>query len=136
MGQLAQSQVNLANETRQSIKNLENQVGQLAKQLSERPPGELPSDTEVPHIEHCKMISLRSGRNVNAQKTEGVVSESELEKEKKKIREEERKKIYDEEREKIREEIREEIRKEAREGRKKEVAEKEKEKRMEGEKNE
>src|ERR1044072_372768 len=90
-----------------AIKNLETQVGQMAKQLAERPPGELPSDTEISHIEQCKTISLRSGRNVNVQKTEGVSSESELEKERKKIRED-RKKIYEEEREKIREEIREE----------------------------
>src|ERR1044072_7079760 len=71
MGQLAQSQANLskhqenlANETRQSIKNFENQVGQLAKQLSERPPGMFPSDTIVNPKENCSAITLRSGNTL------------------------------------------------------------------------
>ncbi|MCI41474.1 hypothetical protein A2U01_0062707, partial [Trifolium medium] len=52
-----------------SIKNLENQVGQIATMLSSRPSGDLPSSTETPAFtssdkgkDTCKVISLRSGR--------------------------------------------------------------------------
>src|ERR1044072_8477871 len=91
-----QSQTNFMNQGA-SIRILETQVGQMAKQLAERPPGELPSDTEVPHVEQCNRISLRSGRNLDGQNTAKVGRESELEKERKSIREEERKKIDEEE---------------------------------------
>ena len=49
------------------MRNLENQVGQLATALNSKPAGSLPSDTEVPKIqgrEEVKMIELRSGRNL------------------------------------------------------------------------
>ncbi|KAL5564001.1 hypothetical protein UlMin_033748 [Ulmus minor] len=45
-----------------SLRNLENQVGQLANELKNRPPGTLPSNTESPKRdgkEHCKAITLR-----------------------------------------------------------------------------
>lgn len=52
-----------------SIKNLENQVGQIAFALNSRTTGELPSSTETPtsisgnkSIETCKVIKLRSGK--------------------------------------------------------------------------
>ncbi|KAK4271099.1 hypothetical protein QN277_019840 [Acacia crassicarpa] len=55
-------------ETRSSLKNqeasiwnLENQIGQLAKQIAERSQGSFPSDTVVNPKEHCKAISTRSG---------------------------------------------------------------------------
>ena len=50
-----------------AIRNLENQVGQLANVLSSRPSDSLPSNTETPKDklkEHCKVIQLRSGKEV------------------------------------------------------------------------
>ena len=51
-----------------SLKNLENQIGQLATAMSSRSQGRLPSNTEDPRREgneHCKVINLRSGKNVD-----------------------------------------------------------------------
>ena len=51
-----------------SLRNLENQMGQLATAMSSRTQGSLPSNTEDPRREskeHCKVISLRSGKNVD-----------------------------------------------------------------------
>ena len=48
-----------------TLKNLENQVGQLANALTNRPQGTLPSNTENPRKEskeHYKAITLRNGR--------------------------------------------------------------------------
>ena len=50
-----------------SLRNLENQVGQLANALSSRQNVVLPSNTEVPQRdgkEHCKVIHLRSGKEI------------------------------------------------------------------------
>ena len=50
-----------------ALRNLENQVGQLANALSLRPSDSLPSNTETPKPngkEHCKAITLRSGNIV------------------------------------------------------------------------
>ncbi|XP_073119970.1 uncharacterized protein [Henckelia pumila] len=47
-----------------SIKNLENQIGQLAKSISIRDQSTLPSDTEKNPKEHVKAIELRSGKTV------------------------------------------------------------------------
>ncbi|XP_073137953.1 uncharacterized protein [Henckelia pumila] len=47
-----------------SIKNLENQIGQLAKTISSRDQGTLPSDTEKNPKEQVKAIELRSGKTV------------------------------------------------------------------------
>lgn len=61
-----------------SIKNLENQVGQIATAVSARNMGTLPSSTETPstsgekNVETCKAAKLRSGREY-----EGVNSEAE-----------------------------------------------------------
>ncbi|KAL5570855.1 hypothetical protein UlMin_020452 [Ulmus minor] len=52
-----------------SLRNLENQVGQLANELKNRPPGTLPSNTESPKRdgkEHCKVITLRGGKIIEA----------------------------------------------------------------------
>jgi len=49
-----------------SLYNLENQVGQIAKSLSERPQGSLLSNTETNPREHVKAITLRSGREVES----------------------------------------------------------------------
>ena len=51
-----------------SLRNLENQIGQLATAMSSRSQGSLPSNTEDPRREeneHCKVINLRSEKNVN-----------------------------------------------------------------------
>ena len=52
-------------EQQAAIKNLENQMGQMAKQLSERDPGTLPSDTHIPRMENASAITTRSGRVLN-----------------------------------------------------------------------
>ena len=51
-----------------SLRNLENQTGQLATAMSSRTQGSLPSNTEDPRREgneHCKVINLRFGKNVD-----------------------------------------------------------------------
>ena len=51
-----------------SLRNLENQIGQLATAISSRPQGSLSSNTKDPRREgkeHCKVINLRSGKNVD-----------------------------------------------------------------------
>ena len=51
------------------MRNLENQIGQLATALSNRPHGSLPSNTEDLRREgkeHCKVINLRSGKDVHS----------------------------------------------------------------------
>ncbi|KAK4270913.1 hypothetical protein QN277_019678 [Acacia crassicarpa] len=50
-----------------TLRNLENQVGQLATVLNNRPSGSLPSDIEVPRIqgkEEVKLIELQSGKSL------------------------------------------------------------------------
>ena len=52
------------------LRNLENQIGQLATALSSRPQSSLPSNIEDPRREgkeHCKVINLRSGKDVHSQ---------------------------------------------------------------------
>ncbi|KAL2526964.1 Uncharacterized protein Adt_12018 [Abeliophyllum distichum] len=44
-----------------AIKNMENQIGQLAKMLTERQPGTWPSNTEVNPKEQVNAITTRSG---------------------------------------------------------------------------
>lgn len=47
-----------------SLRNLELQAGQLAKEMKNKPIGALPSNIESPQREekeHCKAITLRSG---------------------------------------------------------------------------
>ena len=51
-----------------SLRNLENQMGQLATTMSSRTQGSLPNNTEDHRREskeHCKVISLRSGKHVD-----------------------------------------------------------------------
>ncbi|KAI5664829.1 hypothetical protein M9H77_24152 [Catharanthus roseus] len=47
-----------------SIHNLENQIGQLAKMISKRLLGALPSSTEKNLREHVKAVNLRSGKKL------------------------------------------------------------------------
>lgn len=57
-----------------AIKNLENQLGQLAKQIAERPQGKFPSDTiPNPKQENASVVATRSGRVMSElkKKTEG-----------------------------------------------------------------
>src|SRR3954470_5566039 len=63
-----------------AIKNLENQVGQLAKQLSEQQPGaSFSANTQTNPKEHCKAIVTRSGKKVNDGVNEEVIVEDEEE---------------------------------------------------------
>ncbi|KAH9751859.1 hypothetical protein KPL71_014474 [Citrus sinensis] len=51
------------------LRNLKNQIGQLATAVSNRPQGSLPSNTENPRREgkeHYKVINLRSGNEVDS----------------------------------------------------------------------
>ncbi|KAL5569553.1 hypothetical protein UlMin_026128 [Ulmus minor] len=71
-----------------ALRNLENQVGQLATALSSRPSGALPSNTKIPQRdgkEHAKAITLRSGSTVEVpevkkrtQKDSVLVQEEEI----------------------------------------------------------
>ena len=49
-----------------SLQNIENQVGQIAKVLAERPPGSLRSNTKTNPREHMKTITLRNGREIES----------------------------------------------------------------------
>ncbi|XP_062074984.1 uncharacterized protein LOC133778991 [Humulus lupulus] len=51
-------------ETRASIRNLESQVGQLARMFNNRPQGTFPSNTIMNPKEQCNAISLRSGKEL------------------------------------------------------------------------
>ncbi|XP_058732869.1 protein CFT1-like [Vicia villosa] len=63
-----------------AIKNLENQVGQLANKLSEQQPGaSFSANTQINPKEHCKAIVTRSGRTVNNGVNEEVIVEDEEE---------------------------------------------------------
>ena len=47
-----------------AVRNLEKQVGQMSQQLSERPRGSLPSNTEKNPMESARAIELRSGKTL------------------------------------------------------------------------
>ena len=52
-----------------SLGNLENQIGQLAIALSNKPQGNLPGNTKDPRKEgkeHCKVTNLRSRKDVHS----------------------------------------------------------------------
>ncbi|XP_073153477.1 uncharacterized protein [Henckelia pumila] len=51
-----------------SIKNVENQIGQLAKAMSSRELGTLPSDTENNPKEQVKVVELRSGKRIKGER--------------------------------------------------------------------
>ena len=51
-----------------SIRNLEHQVGEISKLLTERTEGALPSFTETNPKEHIKTITLRSGKELEQSK--------------------------------------------------------------------
>ncbi|XP_061350974.1 uncharacterized protein LOC133296035 [Gastrolobium bilobum] len=64
------------------IRNLEVQIGQLSKQVSERLPRTFPSDTIVNPKEHCKAIMTRSGKVLPSPEVEEKLDEEEKEKKK------------------------------------------------------
>ncbi|XP_073133663.1 uncharacterized protein [Henckelia pumila] len=63
-----------------SIKNLENQIGQLAKSISSRDQGTLPSDTDKNPKEQVKAIELRSGKTVEPEQKSEKEPETALKK--------------------------------------------------------
>ena len=67
--QFMQAQQQQMQNQQASMRNLETQIGQLTNALNNRPPGRLPSDTQVPRMEEgkeCKAIELRSGKELPA----------------------------------------------------------------------
>lgn len=48
------------------LENLEVQVGEISKQIPERSCGSLPSNTKTNLIEHCKVVTLRCGKTLEA----------------------------------------------------------------------
>ncbi|XP_061350043.1 uncharacterized protein LOC133295257 [Gastrolobium bilobum] len=73
VGQMAQHSNSFMEETRAntrntqaSIRNLENQIGQIAKQMAERAPGTFPNNTVTNSKEDCMDITTRSGKVVAA----------------------------------------------------------------------
>ena len=74
--------------TEASIRNLETQLGQLAKQLSDQQTSHFSANTQTNLKEHCKSITTRSGKIVgrgigdNLAFEEEVLEEKESEKEK------------------------------------------------------
>ena len=70
-------QVSMTNRknTEASIKNLEVQVGQLAKQLAESQGGSFSANTTTNPKEHCKVVSTRSGREFGGLSSERVEKE-------------------------------------------------------------
>ena len=53
-----------------SIQTIENQVGQLAKMLSERPQGSLPGNTEPNPRGHVNAVMTRSGKATGPDKSD------------------------------------------------------------------
>ena len=62
-------QVSMSNHrsTKASIKNLEIQVGQLAKQMAERPTNSFGANTEKNSKEECKAVLTRSQMRVEGE---------------------------------------------------------------------
>jgi hypothetical protein len=71
----------MANQKRNeaAIKNLENQVGQLAKQLSKQHAGSsFSANTQTNPNEHCKAIVTRSGKELTSGKSEEITVEKDM----------------------------------------------------------
>lgn len=65
--QFIKTQQQLIQSQQASIKNFENQIDQLACALNKRPPGILPSNTQVSKMEdekQCKALKLKSGKEL------------------------------------------------------------------------
>ncbi|XP_050919603.1 uncharacterized protein LOC127137162 [Lathyrus oleraceus] len=62
-----------------AIKNLDNQVGQLVKQLSEQQAGSsFSANTQTNPKKHCKAIVTRSGKEVKSRRSEDVAVEDDM----------------------------------------------------------
>ena len=61
-------QTSLTNQKNQdaSMRNLENQIGQLAKQLAEQQSGQFSANTQPNPKEQCKAITIRCGKQVGS----------------------------------------------------------------------
>ena len=97
-------QVSMSNHksTESAIKNLEIQVGQLAKQITENSSGGFGANTKKNPKEECKVIITRSKRETMVEDERSNNDEQELEDEGEKEKEEDQireKKINDEEKE-------------------------------------
>jgi len=57
------------NSTESAIKNLEVQLGQLAKQLAERPSNSFTANTEKNPKEECKVVMTRSKTAIQAEES-------------------------------------------------------------------
>nr|KYP62438.1 hypothetical protein KK1_016971 [Cajanus cajan] len=64
LNQFMHVSMNNQKNTEASIKNLEVQVGQLAKQLADMSGGPFSANTKTNPKEHCKAITTRSGKVV------------------------------------------------------------------------
>ena len=79
-----QQQATQLNNQAAQLRNLEVHMGQMANLLTERQPGSLPSNSEVnprrDGNEHVKAVTLRSGKELEAQEQPPVIEEVENEK--------------------------------------------------------
>ena len=79
-----QQQATQLNNQAAQLRNLEVQMGQMANLLTERQPGSLPSNSEVnprrDGNEHVKAVTLRSGKELEAQEQSPVIEKVENEK--------------------------------------------------------
>ena len=75
-------QISMSNyrSTKSSIKNLEIQVGQLSKQMAERPISSFGANTEINPKEECKVIFTRTENTEKKKKIEEDVRDEEGEK--------------------------------------------------------
>ena len=58
-----------------AIRNIEIQVGQIAKQLVERQSGQFSANAQTNPKEHCNKIAFESGRRVGERDGNNVVAE-------------------------------------------------------------
>jgi len=73
-------QASLTNQkyTEASIRNLEIQLGQLGKQLSDQQAGQFSANTQTNPKEHCNSITTRSGKIVGRGIGDNLVVEEEV----------------------------------------------------------
>ena len=78
-----QQQATQLNNQAEQLRSLEAQLGEMANLLTERQPGSLPSNSEVnprrDGNEHVKAVTLRSGKELEAQSQPPVVEQLETE---------------------------------------------------------
>ena len=69
LAQFMQASMSNQKSTESAIKNLEVQVGQLAKQLAERPSNSFTANTEKNPKEECKAVMTRSKMTIEAEES-------------------------------------------------------------------